>query len=131
MPDKETPTSIEQYFGDLSDPRSGQNVQHPLLSIMTIAICGVICGADTWMDIEMCGQAKQGWFETFLDLPHGIPSHDTFGRVFRMIDPDEFQACFQEWTAAICALTAGEVVPVDGKQLRRSKDGALGKAGIY
>jgi predicted transposase YbfD/YdcC len=124
------PTNVHQYFGELSEPR-GQNVQHPLLSIITLAICGTLCGADTWVDIEMYGHAKQEWLATFLDLPHGIPSHDTFGRVFRQIDPEEFQGCFREWTRAICELTQGEVVAVDGKQLRRSKDGLLGKEGIY
>jgi predicted transposase YbfD/YdcC len=124
------PTTIHEYFSDLSDPR-GQNVQHPLLSIITIALCGTLCGADNWVDIEMYGHAKREWLATFLDLPHGIPSHDTFGRVFRQIDPDEFQRCFHDWTMAICELTAGEVVAIDGKQVRRSKDGSLGQEGIY
>jgi predicted transposase YbfD/YdcC len=123
-------SGIEQYFGALADPRTGQNVQHPLLSILGIAICGVICGADNWVDVEMFGQAKQGWLATFLELPHGIPSHDTFGRVFRRINPDAFESCFREWTQALCELTAGEVVALDGKQLRRSKDGVLGRDGI-
>ena len=123
-------SSLEQYFGELPDPREGQNVQHPLLSILSIAICAVICGADNWVDVEMFGQAKQGWFEKFLKLPHGIPSHDTFGRVFRHINPEAFESCFSEWTQALCSLTAGEVVALDGKQLRRSKDGVLGREGI-
>jgi predicted transposase YbfD/YdcC len=91
----------------------------------------MICGADTWVDMEMFGQSKQAWLETFLDLPHGIPSHDTFGRVFRQLNPEEFQASFQLWTQAVCQLTRGEVLAVDGKQLRRSKDGTLGREGIY
>jgi predicted transposase YbfD/YdcC len=124
------PTSIHQYFGEVNDPR-GQNVQHPLLSIITIAICGTLCGADTWVDIEMYGQVKQDWFSSFLDLPHGIPSHDTFGRVFRQLDPDDFQQSFHTWTMAICELTQGEVVAIDGKQIRRSKDGVLGQEGLH
>src|SRR5690606_9616936 len=105
------PTSnLEQYFGALADPREGQNIQHPLLSILGIAICGVICGADNWVDVEMFGQAKQAWLATFLELPHGIPSHDTFGRLFRRISPEAFERCFSEWTHALCSLTAGEVV---------------------
>jgi predicted transposase YbfD/YdcC len=124
------PTNIHQYFGDVTDPR-GQNVRHPLLSIIAIAICGTLCGADNWVDIEMYGQAKQDWLSTFLDLPHGIPSHDTFGRVFRQLDPDEFQRSFHTWTMAICELTQGEVVAIDGKQVRRSKDGVLGKEGMH
>lgn len=126
----EPPTNIHQYFGDVNDPR-GQNVRHPLLSIITIAICGTLCGADNWVDIEMYGQAKHEWLSKFLDLPHGIPSHDTFGRVFRQLDPDEFQRGFHTWTMAICELTQGEVVAIDGKQVRRSKDGVLGKEGIH
>lgn len=124
-------TSIERYFGELPDPRNGPNIRHPLLSIVSIAICAVVCGADDWVEVEQFGQAKQSWLMTFLALPHGIPSHDTFGRVFRYLNPDEFQACFQGWTEAICQLTAGEVVAVDGKQIRRSKDGLLGQDGIY
>jgi predicted transposase YbfD/YdcC len=123
-------SSLESYLGELPDPREGQNVQHPLLSIVSIAICAVICGADNWVDVEMFGQAKQAWLETFLTLPHGIPSHDTFGRVFRRINPEAFETCFSEWTQAVCSLTAGEVIALDGKQLRRSKDGVLGREGI-
>lgn len=123
-------SNLEPYFGELPDPRKGQNVQHPLLSIVSIAICAVICGADNWVDVEMFGQAKQAWLETFLALPHGIPSHDTFGRVFRWINPEAFETCFSEWTQALCSLTAGEVIALDGKQLRRSKDGVLGREGI-
>jgi predicted transposase YbfD/YdcC len=100
------------------------------LSLLSIAICAVICGADNWVDVEMFGQAKHAWLATFLDLPHGIPSHDTFGRVFRRIHPEAFERCFSEWTQALCNLTAGEVVALDGKQLRRSKDGVLGREGI-
>jgi hypothetical protein len=110
-------SSLEQYFGELPDPREGQNVQHPLLSIVSIAICAVICGADNWVDVAMFGQAKQAWLETFLELPHGIPSHDTFGRVFRQINPAAFEACFSEWTQALCNRTAGEVVALDGSRL--------------
>jgi predicted transposase YbfD/YdcC len=123
-------SSFEEYFGELPDPREGQNVQHPLLSIISIAMCAVICGADNWVDVEMFGQAKQAWLETFLELPHGIPSHDTFGRMFRRINPEAFEGCFSEWTQAMCNLTAGEVVALDGKQLRRSKDGVLGREAI-
>jgi predicted transposase YbfD/YdcC len=121
---------IGRYFGNLTDPRSEQNTQHSLLNIITIAICGVIGGADSWVDIEMFGNAKESWFETFLDLPHGIPSHDTFGRVFRQIDPDEFEASFRSWATAICQRAKGAVMAVDGKTLRRSKDGTLGKGAI-
>jgi hypothetical protein len=72
--------SFKQYFGELPDPGEGQNVQHPLLSIMSIAVCAVICGADNWVDVAMFGQAKQAWLETFLELPHGIPPHNSMLR---------------------------------------------------
>lgn len=129
-----TPTPIsnlDDHFGDMPDPRSGDNIRHPMVNIMTITICAVICGADSWVDVEMFGQAKQRWFAEFLDLKHGIPSDDTIGRVFRMLDPEEFERRFADWTQHICELLQGEVVAVDGKQLRRSKDGTLGKDGIY
>lgn len=124
-------SNIDTYFGDLPDPRDGDNISHPLINIITITLCAVICGADSWVDVEMFGQAKQAWFSQFLDLRHGIPSHDTIGRFFRCLNPEEFGARFREWTSHICERIAGEVVAVDGKQLRRSKDGVLGKAGIY
>ena len=125
------PTNSGEHFSDLPDPRSGNNISHRLLNIITITICAVICGADTWVDVEQFGRAKGRWFETFLDLKHGVPSHDTIGRVFRLLDPDEFEPRFYQWTQRICELVAGEVLAVDGKQLRRSKDGALGLEGIY
>lgn len=128
--DRPPPSSLEPFFTDLPDPREGQNVRHPLLSIVSIAICAVICGADNWVDVAMFGHAKQAWLTGFLDLPHGIPSHDTFGRVFRWLDPEAFEASFRNWTQGLCVLTKGEVVVLDGKRLRRSKDGTLGREGL-
>ena len=122
--------SLGQHFAEVTDPRNEHNIRHSLLNIMTIAICGVIGGADNWVDIEMFGNAKLSWFKTFLDLPHGVPSHDTFGRVFRHIDPEAFQASFQRWTQTIYERTKGEVMAVDGKTLRRSRDVTLGKDAI-
>jgi len=127
----EANSNIERYFGRLSDPRSGQNVQHKLLDIISIAICGILCGADNWVDVEMFGQAKFEWLSSFLELEHGIPSHDTFGRVFRALNAAEFEASFAQWTQALCELSAGSILSVDGKQMRRSKDGSLGQDGIY
>lgn len=122
--------NVGQHFSGITDPRNEHNIRHSFLNIITIAICGVVGGADSWVDIEMFGNAKLNWFETFLEMPHGVPSHDTFGRVFRHIDPEEFQASFQTWTQRIYERTAGEVMAVDGKTLRRSKDGTLGKDAI-
>jgi predicted transposase YbfD/YdcC len=121
--------SIEQHFGNIIDPRDG-NLSHPLLSVITITILASLCSADGWTEVEMFGQSKLKWLETFLDLPHGIPSHDTFGRVFRLINPEEFQTSFRSWTRALCEKIEG-VVAIDGKTVRRSKDGRLGKAAIH
>ena len=113
-------TSIHQHFGGLHDPRIDRCKRHQLLDILMIAICAVICGADDWSEMEAFGNAKLPWFRTFLALPHGIPSHDTFGRVFARLDPAQFEACFLRWIQALAELLPGEVVAVDGKELRRS-----------
>lgn len=128
--------SIRDHFAQLTDPRSDHTKHHQLLDIVTIALCGVICGAESWVEIEQFGQAKLPWLRTFLDLPHGIPSHDTFGRVFAALDPEQFQAGFLGWVQAVVArtggsLTPGQVVALDGKTLRRSHDRANGKAAIH
>ena len=86
-----------------------------MLDIVAIAICAVICGADSWVYVEMFGKSKEEWFRTFLDLPNGIPSHDTFGDVFSRLDPDRFQECFMEWSQAVADLLPGEVVAIDGQ----------------
>lgn len=122
--------SIPNYFVNLTDPRR-ENKRHKLIDIITIAICAVICNADSFANIHEFGQAKQAWFKTFLELPHGIPSSDTFERVFASIDPNEFKACFIQWIQAIRQLTHGEVVAVDGKTLRRSHDQNNGKSAIH
>jgi predicted transposase YbfD/YdcC len=119
------------HFATLPDPRQGNATRHLLGDIVAIAICGVICGADSWAEIEVWGCAKQDWLKTFLELPHGIPSHDTFGRVFAQLDPEAFQACFVSWIRAISKLTQGEVIAIDGKKLRRSHDHRLGKQAIW
>jgi predicted transposase YbfD/YdcC len=91
----------------------------------------VVCGANDWVAIENFGKAKEGWFRTFLRLPYGIPSHDTFGRVFAQIDPDSFRRSFVSWVSAISQLIAGEIIALDGKVLRRSHDRGIGKAAIH
>jgi predicted transposase YbfD/YdcC len=106
----------------MCDPRIGNAKRHNLLDILVIAICAVICGADSWSDIELYGKNKQAWLKKFLELPNGIPSHDTFGRVFARIAPEEFRGCFMEWVQAISQLTQGQVIAIDGKKLRGSGD---------
>jgi predicted transposase YbfD/YdcC len=115
------------HFRSLEDPRVERTRRHQLLDIVAITICAVLCGADTWVDIAAFGHAKRDWLASFLALPNGIPSHDTFGRVFAALDPAQVEAGFRSWVATVAQLTAGEVVAVDGKQLRRSHDGFAGK----
>lgn len=94
-------TSIEKYFGELPDPRLDSRTHHFLMDILTIALCAVLSGAEGFNDIEMYGLSKEEWFSGFLKLPHGIPSHDTFNRVFAMLSPEEFSKCFIKWTQAL------------------------------
>ena len=114
--------SIMACFASLEDPRIERSKRHKLLDIIAIAICTTICGADSWVFVELFGRSKEEWFRTFLELPGGIPSHDTFGEVFSRIDPEQFQSCFMEWTRQVAHLAQGEVVAIDGKTVRRSHD---------
>jgi len=121
---------ITEHFGKVTDPRIGNATRHKLIDIMVIAICAVICGADGWSDVALFGKSKHEWLKTFLELPHGIPSHDTFGRVFALINPEEFERTFMEWVKEIQRLTQGEVIAIDGKQLRGSADRVDGQSAI-
>lgn len=121
---------IRTHFANLQDPRIERTKVHQLLDIITIAICAVICGADSWVEMEEFGNAKRTWFETFLLLPSGIPSHDTFGRVFARINPAQFQEAFLEWVQSVVSFSKGQVVAIDGKRLRHSYDKTNGKAAI-
>ena len=129
MEDQVLPT-MEQHFGDLTDPRIDRTKLHKLLDILVIAICAVIAGADNWEDVEEFGKVRMEWFQTFLELPHGIPSHDTFTRVFARLDPEQFQTCFLRWMNGVSEVIGGQVIAVDGKVLRRSQDKGIGKAAI-
>ena len=129
MGDKVLPT-IEQHFGDLTDPRVDRTKLHDLLNILVIALCAVIAGADNWEDVEEFGKARIEWFQTFLDLPNGIPSHDTFTRVFARLNPEQFQACFMRWMRSVSEVIGGQVIAIDGKVLRRSHDKGIGKTAI-
>ncbi len=122
--------TIIEHFGELDDSRR-YNKRHLLIDIVVIAICAVICGADDWPAVEEFGKAKQEWFKQFLKLPHGIPSEDTFRRVFAVLDAEQFQSCFITWIKAVFEVTQGQVVPIDGKKLRRSHDKSIGKDAIH
>lgn len=123
--------SIGEHFSNLEDPRIERKKLHSLLNIIVIAICGVICGAENWVDIEMYGNKKIEWLKRYLELPNGIPSHDTFGRVFRLLKAEAFQTCFLGWVKAIQDITQGQVIAIDGKELRHSMDQTLGKRAIH
>lgn len=110
--------SIARYFADLPDPRIDRTKKHRLDDILVIALCAVVCGADSFEEIERFGQAREGWLRRFLALPHGIPSHDTFNRVLAALDRGKFAACFGEWMAGLCAATGLRPIAVDGKAVR-------------
>ena len=112
-----------KYFSELSDPRVEGRREHLLEEILLITIAAVLSGADSWNEIEDYGHAKEEWLASFLSLPGGIPSHDTFNRVFSLLDPAELETCFFAWVSSIAKLTAGEVVAIDGKSLRGTSEG--------
>jgi len=121
MTQKQTDSApIAEYFNAVTDPRVDRTKRHKLIDIIIIAICAVICGAKSWDDIELFAHEKYTWLKRFLELPNGIPSHDTFNRVFTHLDPEEFRASFMAWMETLVTLTNGEVVAIDGKTLRRS-----------
>ncbi len=118
--------SIHEHFADVNDPRQQRKVDHPLINIIFITICGVLCGADNWVAIEEFGKAQVEWLSQYLNLAKGIPSHDTLGKTFAVIAPDQFRKGFLNWMQAVCEIVAG-VVAIDGKKPRRSHDKRLGK----
>jgi len=122
---------IEEHFSKVKDPRKDRTKEHKLIDILVIAICAIICGAEGWVDIELYGNSKLHWLKTFLALPNGIPSHDTFGRVFSMIDAQQFQLAFYEWVLAVNEIIQGQIINIDGKCLCGSDDQKLGKRAIY
>jgi predicted transposase YbfD/YdcC len=112
--------SLITILKEVPDPRVDRRKLHRLSDILSIAICALLCGADSFEDMEVFGEAKSDWFGTFLELPHGIPSHDTFNRVFAAIDPEKFLECFMRWTQSLRSAIAEEIVALDGKALRRA-----------
>ena len=123
--------ALLEHFRELADPRIDRNKEHKLVDVLVIAICAILCGANDWVAVETFGRAKREWFARFLELAHGIPSHDTFGRVFAVLSPQALQACFLRWMQAVAQVTEGQVVAIDGKTLRRSYDRRSAKAAIH
>jgi len=122
--------SLVLQFSRLPDPRGDRGRRHKLVDVLTISVLAVLCGAGHWTEMEEFGHAKQKWLRTFLELPNGIPSHDTFGEVFAALSPDAFEACFRAWTLAVAGEIVG-VLAIDGKTIRRSFDNATSKSAVH
>jgi predicted transposase YbfD/YdcC len=118
-------------FATLTDPRVNRRKRHPLLGIVFIAVCAVVSGANDCVAMAKFGTSKRAWLEKYLDLPHGIPSHDTFTRVFAALDGKAFVACFLDWVAALHEATAGQLVAIDGKTARATLDKAKGQNPLH
>jgi predicted transposase YbfD/YdcC len=130
MPKRRVP-AIVAHFAAVPDPRVRRTRRHELSTILVITLCAVICGADDWVSIAHFGHAKRKWFRTFLSLPHGLPSHDTFGRVFAALDPEAFKTAFLAWVQSVAVAMPGDIIAIDGKTLRRTFDTAAHKAAIH
>ena len=123
--------SIVEHFQTLEDPRIERTKKHPLLDILVIAVCTLLTGGEGFQDMELFGKSKQAWLRTFLALPHGIPSHDTFGRVFARLNPQRFQECFLSWTRAVAQFTHGTLISLDGKTVKASFDRATAASPLH
>lgn len=130
MTEKIAPLSLIENFSDCQDTRRELGKDHLLIDIIVIGILAVICGVDDFVGMAEFGRDKQDWLKTFLALPNGIASHDTFGRVFAQIKPSEFRRCFSNWVRSVAKLTEGEIIAIDGKTSRRSHNRQLGKSAI-
>jgi len=122
--------NIIDHFGSMPDPRE-DNRRHKLIEILFIVICAAVCGAEKWADIEAFGKAKESWLRKYLELPHGIPSHDTFARVFAKLDPQALNERFSQWVQALYEQCAGEIISIDGKTARRSHDAANDRSALH
>ena len=131
MSDETLDGSLIGHFSGLEDPRDGTKRRHKLIDMIAIAVAGVICGADDWVSIAAFGRAKAHWLGRFLELDNGIPSHDTFGRVFSLLAPEAFETCFRAWVESVRQVLPEEVIAIDGKTLRRSHDRAAGLAPLH
>jgi len=123
--------TINEHFASVNDPRQLGKTDHPLVNIIFITICAVLCGAEDWVAIAAFGKSQKEWLSQYLDLGNGVPAHDTFGRVFAVLDNEQFCQGFVNWMRTVAEIVEGEIVAIDGKQLRRSHDNYAGKAAIY
>ena len=123
-------TTIIDHFSALPDPRILLKTRHKLVDIVAMTLCAVVVGADDWVEIAAYAKAKKTWFKSFLKLDGGVPSHDTFGRVFALLDPDAFGKCHVDWIRTVINIP-DELIAVDGKTLRRSHDRSNGKSAIH
>lgn len=123
--------SIVEHFQTLEDPRIERTKKHNLLDILVIAVCTLLTGGEGFQDMELFGKSKRAWLQTFLALPHGIPSHDTFGRVFARLHPQRFHQCFLAWTQAVAQLTQGALISLDGKTVKASLDRATASSPLH
>lgn len=123
--------TLLDHFTNLTDPRIDRTKDHKLIDIIAITICGMISGADNWVAMEQYGNAKKEWLKQFLELPNGIPSHDTISRVFARIDPKEFEQCFRDWVQSISELIPGEIISIDGKTVKHSGSKEKDKKAIH
>ena len=121
---------LTERFSALEDPRTGRTKRHNLIDVVVIAICAAICGADSWVDVEMVGKSKKDWLSRLLDLPNGIRSHDIFGRVFTKPDSGQFERCFKERVDTVNEVMEGQVVAIDGKTVGGSHGGTAGEPAI-
>jgi len=122
---------VLRILGQVEDPRVNRTKLHSLTDILFVTLCGVLGGADSWTEIALFGKSKLEWLRRYLPLTNGIPSHDTFGRVFARLDPMQLEKCFLEWMSALAQATDGRLIAIDGKTIRRSFDQASGKAAIH
>lgn len=123
--------SLLEHFSGLKDPRAKHNLKHNLMDIIAIAICAVISDADDWQEVEIWARCKEQWLRTFLELPYGIPTHDTYNRFFSAVDPQAFLQCFTSWVQSINLIANGTLIAIDGKTLRRSHDSRFEKSALH
>jgi predicted transposase YbfD/YdcC len=131
MPNPSQLASLKEHFETIDDPRAAHRIQHQLLDMVMIVICAIICGADSWVEIEQYGLSKESWLSTFLELPNGIPSHDTFERLFARLKPEQLQASFSNWLKTAYTLLEQAGIAIDGKALRGSCERDVPNSMIY